>query len=403
MMLCGALTASATPRADILSLMEQVDTAHLDQTIFDMVAYGTRYAGSANTLAIAEDLKERFEDYGWQTELQEFTFDPDTLDLDPITSWNIIAHRGGWNPDALIVLGGHWDSIDQFPGGSYDDPQAPSPGANDNGSGIASVLEIARVLGQSSFRQDVEIVLFGAEETKLQGSKHYVDELLENEVNVGGYFNIDSVSYDVEDIFDLALYHDNQSAWFMAITKMWIEDYSTEVVPIPYYATNGGANSDVHWFWYYSIPAVSIWEGPDHAPYYNHRLDTYDNCNSQNGFHETVTSAALACFCIWSNIVNDTAVDLQPQAGTGDLSVYPNPFRHGTSIHYGAAADSDRAGSVQVFDISGRLQRTLALGGDSSVIWDGNNERGIALPAGVYMLRATGDSEAAGERVVLIR
>jgi hypothetical protein len=399
----AAPEAPAEPRADIVALMDSVKTANLDQTVHDMEAYGTRYAGSVTGPTIAQDLLQRFQNYGWETALEEFTFDPDTLGLEPITSWNVVAHRGGWDPDALIILGAHWDSIDEFPGGSYDDAENPAPGANDNGSGIATILEIARILGEKDFRQNIEIILFGAEETKLQGSKHHVDRLVDMGVNVAGYFNVDSVSFDLFEAFDIALYHDNQSAWFMWATRDWVLEYSDTVYPIPYESTNGGANSDVHWFWQYSMPAVSIWEGEDHAPYYNHRLDTFENCNSQNGFHEEVTELVLACFCVWAELAIDTGVADLPRPGTGKLSVYPNPFRANASIRYSAATGAGPVTAVQVFDVGGRLLRTLPFPGDTPVVWNGKDEQGRRLPAGVYLLRPAGDRDAPSKRVVLLR
>ena len=394
--------ALAVPRPDIVALMDSVRTENLDATVHHLVDYGTRFAGSVQAPVCAQWLLQKLQDYGWDTALEEFTFDPDTLGLAPITSWNVVAHRGGWGPDAMVILGAHWDSIDQFPGGSWDDAENTSPGANDNGSGVAAMLEIARVLGQKDFRQNVEIVLFGAEETKLQGSKHHVEQLVSMGVNVGGFFNVDSISFDLYENFDVALYHDNQSAWFMYAAQSWFLDYSDTVEPIPTFASNGGANSDVHWFWNYAMPAVSIWEGEDHAPYYNHRLDTYENCNSQNGFHAEVTKAVMACFCVWADLAAGTPVADLPQTEGGLLQVYPNPFRESASIRYAAGAGST-AEAVQIFDVGGRLQRVLPVSGDLPTLWDGRDGQGRNLPAGVYLVRPAGEPALAAERVVLLR
>jgi aminopeptidase YwaD len=86
-------------------------------------------------------------------------------------STNVVADLPGTQAEAgTVVFGGHLDSV---PG---------SPGANDNASGSAVVLELARTLAQrdpSQRPQTLRFVLFGAEELGLFGSRYYVDSLPE--------------------------------------------------------------------------------------------------------------------------------------------------------------------------------------------------------------------------------
>ena len=83
----------------------------------------------------------------------------------------------------------------------------------------------------------------------------------------------------------------------------------------------------------------------------------------------------------------------------------PNPFAGTTSIHYGVAADH-RWVSVGVFDVSGRLVRTLREGpaqtGEYDVTWDGTNERGRPVGNGVYFVRARVGAETLERKVVLL-
>jgi Zn-dependent M28 family amino/carboxypeptidase len=81
-------------------------------------------------------------------------------------TWNLWADLAGENED-LLVVGGHLDSV------------SSGPGINDNGSGTALVLELARQSALSGFEpvSTVRFALWGAEEAGLLGSQHYVDEL----------------------------------------------------------------------------------------------------------------------------------------------------------------------------------------------------------------------------------
>ena len=87
-------------------------------------------------------------------------------DLDAETS-NIIATSRKGNPDNVVVVGAHLDSV------------AEGPGINDNGSGSATILEIAEEMAalKSAPRQKVRFAFWGAEEFNLLGSQHYVDTL----------------------------------------------------------------------------------------------------------------------------------------------------------------------------------------------------------------------------------
>lgn len=81
------------------------------------------------------------------------------------TTVNVVGtKRGTARPDEIVVVGGHYDSVPR------------SPGANDNASGTASVLEVARVLASIPTPRTVQFVLFAAEELGLFGSAAFAAE-----------------------------------------------------------------------------------------------------------------------------------------------------------------------------------------------------------------------------------
>ena len=86
-------------------------------------------------------------------------------------SRNVIAEKPGTGGDGrVVVLGGHFDTVPD------------TPGANDNGSGIATLLTVAREARDRSYPFTVRFVAFGAEEVGLYGSRSYVDSLSEREL-----------------------------------------------------------------------------------------------------------------------------------------------------------------------------------------------------------------------------
>lgn len=80
-----------------------------------------------------------------------------------------------------VVIGGHYDGVD-------------TPAANDNASGICSVIEIARVLSKEKLNINLTFIAFGAEEIGLLGSKNYVRNLQSEELlKIAGMVNLDMV------------------------------------------------------------------------------------------------------------------------------------------------------------------------------------------------------------------
>ncbi|MCM3743237.1 M28 family metallopeptidase [Sporosarcina luteola] len=104
-----------------------------------------------------------------------------------IDSYNIAGKIPGENNENAIVLSAHFDHV-----GSVGD--AIYRGAIDNASGVAILLEVAKVLGSSNktFENDIIIVAFNGEESGLQGSKHFVDEL-SNKYKTIYNINLDSL------------------------------------------------------------------------------------------------------------------------------------------------------------------------------------------------------------------
>jgi|GEM_PF-827158 len=160
-------------------------------------ALRSRYTFRDETLEMAHLLRERLrEALGGQGEdsLHVFVFRYGGIDY---YLPNVVARFPGQKVGkGTFVLCAHFDSQ----GGRtvYEDPERrwnwrtdPAPGADDNGSGVASVLECARVLSQLEFDFDIEFVLFCAEEQGLFGSRAYASEHELMDPNILGVLNFD--------------------------------------------------------------------------------------------------------------------------------------------------------------------------------------------------------------------
>ena len=98
-------------------------------------------------------------------------------------AWNVLAENGSGNADNVVMAGAHLDSVQD------------GAGINDNGSGSAALLETAIQMAKVKTANTVRFAWWGAEESGLLGSEHYVAELSEEEAaDIALYLNFDMVA-----------------------------------------------------------------------------------------------------------------------------------------------------------------------------------------------------------------
>ena len=143
--------------------------------------FGPRIPGSDESKEAAAWIIEQLEGNGWDVEIQRFEHSGMAL-------MNIIAKSKEMRGTKPILIGAHYDTrplADQDP--LY--PQLPVPGANDGASGVAILLELARVLDQDRLQQPVRLVFFDAEDS---------GKLVGWDWSVGSAFFAENLSEDVE-------------------------------------------------------------------------------------------------------------------------------------------------------------------------------------------------------------
>jgi len=110
-----------------------------------------RPAGSENWKTVQDLCASRLNELGYEVELHTYG-----------TGVNVIGRlKGSESPERMVILSAHYDS------------SANCPGADDNGSGVAGVLEAARVLAKTTYRHTLIVALWDEEETGKFGSKAY--------------------------------------------------------------------------------------------------------------------------------------------------------------------------------------------------------------------------------------
>lgn len=149
------------------------------QHVLNQVALGPRPTGSEAGWATGDFIIGELEKAGWEAEEQEFSFKG-------VRGRNIIGKRGGEGP--VIILGAHYDTrpaADQDP--APNQRETWIEGANDGASGVAVLLEMARVLEPEKLNHEVWLAFFDAEDRgRLEGwpfsvgARHMAENLTVN-------------------------------------------------------------------------------------------------------------------------------------------------------------------------------------------------------------------------------
>lgn len=168
------------PDTLIVTLLSQVNPDSIGATIQQLQDYGTRMCTSPQAFLAQDWIKNKLSGYGLTVYTQDFPQPAGSSD-------NVISILPGTTfPDQYIVMGAHYDS---YTGGSS------APGADDNASGSAGIIEIARILSQYTFDRSLVFCLWSAEELGLYGSTAYAQEAANNNMNILGYLNLDMCGY----------------------------------------------------------------------------------------------------------------------------------------------------------------------------------------------------------------
>ena len=189
---------------EIEKMVAEVSADSLHSYINTLVAFGTR-----NTLSIQTNSKigigaaknwvlKKFNEFAKQSpgrltaKIDTTTIQPDGRRVDvPVVLGNVMATLKGTDPDdnRIFIICGHLDTRRT----DVMDRTGDAPGANDDGSGTAAVIECARIMSQHSFPATVIFVAVSGEEQGLLGSTFMANKAKKENWNVAGVFNNDIV------------------------------------------------------------------------------------------------------------------------------------------------------------------------------------------------------------------
>jgi acetylornithine deacetylase/succinyl-diaminopimelate desuccinylase-like protein len=193
---------SEKPNTEIQKMLKEVSARRIESDIRKLVSFGTRNTLSeqdnpARGIGAARDwIFSEFErisaDCGNCLTVEKQTFlQPKANRIpEPTNLTNVVATlKGATNPERVYVVSGHYDSMCSSP----TDAKCDAPGANDDASGSAAVIEMARVMSKRKFDATIIFMTVAGEEQGLLGATYFAEQAKQKQVNIEAMFTNDII------------------------------------------------------------------------------------------------------------------------------------------------------------------------------------------------------------------
>ena len=266
-----------TPDPTVLKVIETVKADEVTAIVQTLQDFKSRRARSASNKAAVKWLAEEF------SKLPDLTVTTPNFTPD---EQNVIAEQKGTSgKNEVIIVCGHMDSTTGFGGGS-----GAAPGADDNGSGAAGVLAIARALAGKKLPTTILYCEMNSEETGLNGSKAVAKTLANTQgLTIKAVFNMDMIAW--KDDNNVAVIGNTRSNWLIDVFKNAAEVY-TGLQSTTLYDSKIW-QSDHSSFWNIGASAILTIEGyPEMTPHYHKTTDLVQNISPS--FMEKIARSNLA-------------------------------------------------------------------------------------------------------------
>ncbi len=200
----AAALPEAKPNPQIAGVVQEISAKNIEASIDKLVSFGTRHtlsetkSESRGIGAARRWLEAEFNRYAkdsggrLQVTMDEFDQPPDERNPDLTKVVNVVATLPGQQPEArdrMYVVSGHYDSRVTDPLNAT----ADAPGANDDASGVAAVLELARVMSKQKWDATLVFLAVAGEEQGLYGSTHWARTAKEKHWNIAGMITNDII------------------------------------------------------------------------------------------------------------------------------------------------------------------------------------------------------------------
>jgi Zn-dependent M28 family amino/carboxypeptidase len=153
-----------------------VDPQQLRRILEEIVGERNPFSGQRHLTAVESFIEKELASYGLSVESDYFSYRGRNFR-------NIIGRQSAQRAGSLIILGAHFDSVQG------------TPGADDNASGVAVLLEAARLLARARVRSEILFCAFNLEELNMIGSGYFAKKLKSAGKKVDAMMSLEMVGY----------------------------------------------------------------------------------------------------------------------------------------------------------------------------------------------------------------
>ena len=329
----------------------------------------TRHSGTSGNELAFQFAKQKFMGYGLEVDSLAFG-------MGTGSGKNLLGILGGTqSPEQIVMLGAHYDNRPAL---------GAAPGADDNASGTAAVLEAARVFSNYTFPYTIVFALWDEEEQGLIGSRAYATYAASNNQKILAYINVDMLGWDGNDdhVVDI---HVRPVAQSIQLTSKAVLANSLYELDLGIHVVNPGITASDHAsFWNAGYTAIAIAEEYDNDfnPFWHSTADSLGQFNLP--FYEKVAKLAFASLgdCALGNNVTSSNETLINDNFTA--TIHPNPSIGTVQLEYSLPYSATV--SISIFNLVGkRIESSLSLNqpsGKHRTIWEATD-----FQTGIYLCR----------------
>ena len=322
----------------IREMLDQVSMDSLQATVQHLQDYQSRMWNSTNAFNVSDWIAGKMTALGLEVEQQPFY--ANTWYGSGQAAPNVIGiQRGTVYPNTYVVCGSHFDSF------SY---SGNCPGADDNATGVASVLESARILTQYEFEYSIIYCAFGCEEMGLYGSEAYASRCQQQGMDIIGYFNNDMNGYLWGDQIHIHCIYPNSVApigdYYMNIGSIYFPEMPVEHKNLDY------GDSDHTSFNNHGYMGIYPFEDIDHdSPYIHTSNDLIGPSVTSFEMSQRYCQMNIGCLTEIANPVGETPVSCNPVL---NFEIPPIYFKEdGVVIMNWDAPEEGSTGELLHFDV----------------------------------------------------
>ena len=385
----------------ILNLCSQINKDSLEYNVRTLQDFGSRYAFNDNRKQIAEYLMHRLENYGFETEIDSFYLEMEypynSGIINKTWQYNVVGKKQGlWDRGTTLHIGAHYDDVSFKEG--FADYVNIAPGADDNASGVAGILEIARVFALNDIKPIKTLVInfFAAEEQGLIGSNHRIDGITQPtwKENIVGMINLDMIGYCTADsanyIANIITYDNSPELTEMAIN---FANLYTNLTPFETIMYNNA--SDSYSYYIYGVRSLFLSEN-EFTPHYHTERALFTTLNYDYMKQITMLAAAMTYECSVNNDYGTVSLKEEPQTEDLDLIIRNQPSEG--EISYLIKGNS-KHNTLSLYDLQGRKLTQIPLQTTESI----GKIDVSSLQSGLYTLKLEGSNQAVSRKVIIVR